>query len=109
MSCLGINCIPTPEAYAKIRATMDDLDEKKREALEITWKKVDKDFGSIFSTLLPGTMAKLEPVDNKTAAAKARGRRRSGAEESKARGRSRAAAKAPANVRALCWLATVWL
>ena len=46
--------------------------------------------------------AKLEPVDNKTAAAKARGRRRSGAEESKARGRSRAAAKAPANVRALC-------
>ena len=48
---------------AKIRATMDDLDEKKREALEITWKKVDKDFGSIFSTLLPGTMAKLEPVE----------------------------------------------
>jgi len=48
---------------AKIRATMDDLDEKKREALQTTWKKVDGDLGSIFSTLLPGTMAKLEPVE----------------------------------------------
>ena len=48
---------------AKIRATMDDLDEKKREALLTTWKKVDADLGSIFSTLLPGTMAKLEPVE----------------------------------------------
>ena len=48
---------------AKIRATMDDLDEKKRDALQTTWKKVDGDLGSIFSTLLPGTMAKLEPVE----------------------------------------------
>jgi structural maintenance of chromosome 2 len=48
---------------AKIRSTMDDLDEKKREALQTTWKKVDGDLGSIFSMLLPGTMAKLEPVE----------------------------------------------
>jgi structural maintenance of chromosome 2 len=48
---------------AKIRDVMDDLDEKKREALKTTWKKVDADLGSIFATLLPGTMAKLEPVE----------------------------------------------
>ncbi len=40
---------------------ISELDEKKREALEKTWQKVDQDFGSIFSTLLPGTNAKLEP------------------------------------------------
>ena len=48
---------------SKIREVMDELDEKKREALETTWKKVDGDLGSIFSTLLPGTTAKLEPVE----------------------------------------------
>lgn len=36
---------------------------KKNEALQTTWVKVNRDFGSIFSTLLPGTSAKLEPVD----------------------------------------------
>lgn len=40
-----------------------ELDEKKREALEKTWRKVNQDFGSIFSTLLPGTAAKLDPVE----------------------------------------------
>ena len=40
-----------------------ELDEKKREALEITWNKVNGDFGSIFATLLPGTSAKLEPQE----------------------------------------------
>eukprot|EP00889_Picochlorum_renovo_P003508 jgi/Picre1/30538/NNA_005901.t1 len=48
---------------AKIRDVMYDLDEKKKEALGTTWKKVNEDLGSIFSTLLPGTMAKLEPVE----------------------------------------------
>jgi len=42
------------------------LDRKKNEALEKTWKKVNKDFGSIFSTLLPGTKAKLTPPDGQT-------------------------------------------
>ena len=43
----------------KIERVITELDEKKREALHATWQKVDKDFGSIFSTLLPGTDAKL--------------------------------------------------
>jgi hypothetical protein len=43
-----------------------ELDEKKREALENTWHKVNQDFGSIFSTLLPGTDAKLEPPEGGT-------------------------------------------
>ncbi len=41
-----------------------ELDEKKREALEKTWRKVNQDFGSIFSMLLPGTSAKLEPPED---------------------------------------------
>merc|ERR1712048_1041299 len=40
---------------------MGDLDEKKTETLRRTWKKVNKDFDSIFSTLLVNTNAKLEP------------------------------------------------
>lgn len=50
----------------KIEEVMDELDEKKRVALETTWKKVNGDFGSIFSTLLPGTTAKLEPEEGTT-------------------------------------------
>lgn len=48
---------------AKIHAVIDELDEKKKEALRLTWDKVNTDFGSIFSTLLPGTSAKLEPPE----------------------------------------------
>ena len=40
-----------------------ELDEKKRDALTKTWEKVDVDFGTIFSTLLPGTRAKLVPPE----------------------------------------------
>lgn len=43
-----------------------ELDEKKREALEKTWLKVNEDFGSIFSTLLPGTSAKLDPLEGQS-------------------------------------------
>jgi chromosome segregation ATPase len=50
----------------KIQEVMEELDEKKREALETTWRKVTVDFGSIFSTLLPGTTAKLEPEEGKS-------------------------------------------
>ncbi|CAK4687330.1 unnamed protein product [Aphanomyces euteiches] len=50
----------------KITAVIQELDAKKNEALETTWVKVNKDFGSIFSTLLPGTTAKLDPPDNGT-------------------------------------------
>lgn len=46
---------------AKILQTIEELDQKKNEALKIAWQKVNKDFGSIFSTLLPGATAKLAP------------------------------------------------
>lgn len=45
---------------AKIEAVIEELDVKKVQALQNTWVKVNKDFGSIFSTLLPGTHAKLD-------------------------------------------------
>ncbi|XP_047983566.1 structural maintenance of chromosomes protein 2-1-like [Salvia hispanica] len=48
---------------SKIKMVIEELDEKKKETLKVTWNKVNKDFGSIFSTLLPGTMAKLEPPE----------------------------------------------
>ncbi|KAJ6247584.1 structural maintenance of chromosomes protein [Anaeramoeba flamelloides] len=47
----------------KIEQVIQELDIKKRKALRATWKKVNKDFGSIFGTLLPGTSAKLVPID----------------------------------------------
>ncbi|XP_033827230.1 structural maintenance of chromosomes protein 2 [Periophthalmus magnuspinnatus] len=46
---------------AKILQTIAELDQKKNEALNLAWQKVNKDFSSIFSTLLPGAMAKLSP------------------------------------------------
>lgn len=51
---------------AKIKAVIEELDEKKNEALQKTWLKVNRDFGSIFSMLLPGTEAKLEPPEGGT-------------------------------------------
>lgn len=45
----------------KIEHVIKDLDEKKGETLRRTWLKVNRDFDSIFSTLLPNTNAKLEP------------------------------------------------
>lgn len=36
------------------------------QALKTTWAKVNRDFGSIFSTLLPGAKAKLEPQEGTT-------------------------------------------
>ncbi|NXE78498.1 SMC2 protein, partial [Cochlearius cochlearius] len=44
---------------SKILATIEELDQKKTEALHLAWKKVNEDFGSIFSTLLPGAKAML--------------------------------------------------
>jgi len=44
-----------------IMAVIKELDEKKKKALQTAHKQVNKDFGSIFSTLLPGATAKLEP------------------------------------------------
>ncbi|KNC84459.1 hypothetical protein SARC_03323 [Sphaeroforma arctica JP610] len=47
----------------KIIASIQDLDKKKDEQLKVTIGKVNKDFGSIFSVLLPGTSAKLAPPE----------------------------------------------
>jgi len=47
----------------KIEHVIRDLDEKKSETLRRTWQKVNKDFDSIFGTLLPHTNAKLEPPE----------------------------------------------
>ena len=45
----------------KIEKVIKGLDEKKMIAVEKTWRKVNHDFGNIFSDLLPGVNAKLEP------------------------------------------------
>jgi structural maintenance of chromosome 2 len=50
----------------KIEDVIAELDVKKTQSLEATWVKVNRDFGSIFSTLLPGTTAKLEPLEGKS-------------------------------------------
>eukprot|EP00592_Proboscia_alata_P003711 CAMPEP_0194379542 /NCGR_PEP_ID=MMETSP0174-20130528/40110_1 /TAXON_ID=216777 /ORGANISM="Proboscia alata, Strain PI-D3" /LENGTH=1211 /DNA_ID=CAMNT_0039162339 /DNA_START=84 /DNA_END=3719 /DNA_ORIENTATION=- len=49
----------------KIQAVIEELDVKKKTELERTWIKVNRDFGSVFSTLLPGASAKLEPPEGK--------------------------------------------
>lgn len=48
---------------AKIKNVIEELDRKKKDELRSAWDKVNKDFGSIFSTLLPGTSAKLQPPE----------------------------------------------
>lgn len=50
----------------KIEETIGSLDEYKKEALQKTWEKVNKDFGNIFNELLPGNTAKLDPPEGKT-------------------------------------------
>jgi structural maintenance of chromosome 2 len=49
----------------KIQDVIAGLDEKKMVALDRTWKEVNSSFGKIFSELLPGTSAKLEPPTGK--------------------------------------------
>ena len=46
---------------SKIMDVIGELDQKKRQALRQAWDQVNKDFGSIFSSLLPGATSKLEP------------------------------------------------
>ncbi|KAJ8670143.1 hypothetical protein QAD02_001402 [Eretmocerus hayati] len=48
----------------KILESIKKLDEKKKATLLEAWERVNKDFGSIFSSLLPGADAKLEPPEN---------------------------------------------
>lgn len=48
---------------AKIENTVEKLNGYKRSTLDVTYKKVSTDFGNIFADLLPGSFAKLVPVD----------------------------------------------
>ncbi|KAF7459331.1 structural maintenance of chromosomes protein 2-1-like [Cryptosporidium felis] len=48
----------------KIEDVISDLDQKKKQALENTWKTVNSSFKSIFSTLLPNSTAELVPSIN---------------------------------------------
>ena len=50
----------------KIEETISSLDKYKKEALQRTWTKVNGDFGQIFSELLPGSFAKLDPLEGKS-------------------------------------------
>ncbi|OAO14862.1 structural maintenance of chromosomes protein 2 [Blastocystis sp. ATCC 50177/Nand II] len=46
---------------SQIEKVIEELDVKKKETLATTYAKVNRDFGSIFSTLLPDASARLEP------------------------------------------------
>ncbi|EGD75581.1 SMC2 protein [Salpingoeca rosetta] len=48
---------------SKIEQAIEELDQKKNEALRKAYVQVNDRFGSIFSTLLPGTQAKLVPAE----------------------------------------------
>lgn len=50
----------------KIEETIGSLDEYKKDALHRTWTKVNGDFGQIFAELLPGSFAKLDPLEGKS-------------------------------------------
>ena len=52
-----------PPRRGSLQKVIAELDEKKNEALKTTWVKVNADFGSIFSTMLPGVMARLDPPE----------------------------------------------
>lgn len=48
-----------------LNVNMEELDKKKREALEKCYLSVNEHFGNIFSTLLPGTFAKIQQFPGK--------------------------------------------
>merc|ERR1719247_2534443 len=50
----------------KIKEVIDDLDRKKTEAIKKTYEHVSRDFGNIFSTLLPNVSAKLAVPEGMT-------------------------------------------
>ncbi|CAG9329662.1 unnamed protein product [Blepharisma stoltei] len=48
----------------KLQELIEDLDKRKQECIKKTWIEVDKHLGNIFSTLIPGTTAKLVEIDD---------------------------------------------
>ena len=53
------------EDRSKILSVIEELDVKKEEVIRQAWEKVNYDFNSILSSLLPGAHAKLKPIDGK--------------------------------------------
>jgi hypothetical protein len=51
---------------AKLVQVMAELDEKKKKTLAAACAQVNRDFGSIFSTLLPGAQGRLRPPPGQT-------------------------------------------
>lgn len=49
----------------KLIKYMEEVDRKKKDALDKAWRKINVDFDSIFSTFLPNTHAKLDLVAGK--------------------------------------------
>ncbi|KAK8814123.1 hypothetical protein WA158_007985 [Blastocystis sp. Blastoise] len=47
----------------QIQHVIEELETKKNEALQRTYQKVNHDFGDIFTSLLPGASARLEPPE----------------------------------------------
>jgi structural maintenance of chromosome 2 len=43
--------------------TLEELDIQKDRQVKAAWERINVDFGQIFSTLLPGTTAKLQPPE----------------------------------------------
>ncbi len=56
-----IHAMYLPSLHPATPQVMAELDEQSRKAVEEVWVQVNEWFGQIFSTLLPGTSAKLEP------------------------------------------------
>lgn len=52
------------EDKKKITAIIVDLDAQKKKQVKIAWETVSQNFGSIFSTLLPGAQATLVAAQN---------------------------------------------
>lgn len=50
----------------KIQAVIDDLDARKEQVLRAAYEKVNAEFSSIFSSLLPGSRAQLVPPEGQT-------------------------------------------
>eukprot|EP01086_Lenisia_limosa_P009915 TRINITY_DN33662_c0_g1_i1.p1 TRINITY_DN33662_c0_g1~~TRINITY_DN33662_c0_g1_i1.p1 ORF type:complete len:548 (+),score=210.52 TRINITY_DN33662_c0_g1_i1:130-1644(+) len=48
----------------KIEAAIADIDIRKKETIRTTYEKVNKSFGEIFTTLLPGANSKLTPGES---------------------------------------------
>ncbi|XP_014278362.1 structural maintenance of chromosomes protein 2 isoform X2 [Halyomorpha halys] len=53
------------EDRSKILSVIEELDVKKEEVIRRAWDKVNHDFHSILSSLLPSAQAMLKPVDGK--------------------------------------------